>query len=84
MHANEPDLSAGGRWCERLLALADVVRDAARGALRAAIGRGSLDSIARPVAQGAGDVTYGIDVPTEEAGWKHRGPGDAARRGRSP
>ena len=67
MHANEPDLGAGGRWCERLLALADVVRDAARGALRAAIERGSLDSIARPVAQGAGDVTYGIDVPTEEA-----------------
>lgn len=45
--------------------LATRIRGAARGALIEAIARGTLDDLARPHAQGAGDVTYGIDVPTE-------------------
>lgn len=87
-------------WLERLLELSERIRRAAHGALHGALARGSLTSIARPVAQGAGDVTYGIDVPTEEAlsewlsevarehplsllteeaGWRHMGPGGGGR-----
>jgi fructose-1,6-bisphosphatase/inositol monophosphatase family enzyme len=80
--------------------LALRMRTAARRALLEAIDHGTLDAIARPHSIGAGDVTYGIDVPTEivldrwleeiaakapisllteDAGWRHRGPGKTGR-----
>lgn len=83
-------------WMPRLVALSDRLRDATRGALLAAIESRALDAMSRPVGRGAGDVTYGLDVPaereldhwleenarsgplsllTEDAGWRHRGPG---------
>jgi len=52
-------------WTPRLLQLAARIRVAARGALTTAIATGRLDELMRPHEQGAGDVTYGIDVPTE-------------------
>lgn len=52
-------------WMPRLLTLAARIRTAARTALLAAIEHGTLDDLMRPHAEGAGDVTYGIDVPTE-------------------
>lgn len=45
--------------------LATRIRGAARGALLDALARGTLDDLARPHSVGAGDVTYGIDLPTE-------------------
>lgn len=54
-------------WLERLVDLSDRVRGAARGALIQAIAKGSLDELSRPAGAGAGDVTYGIDVPAEDA-----------------
>jgi len=54
-----------GSWMPRLLALSARIRTAARTALLAAIEHGTLDDLMRPHEEGAGDVTYGIDVPTE-------------------
>jgi fructose-1,6-bisphosphatase/inositol monophosphatase family enzyme len=54
-------------WLERLVDLSDRVRAAARGALIGAIAKGSLDELSRQAGTGAGDVTYGIDVPAEDA-----------------
>jgi fructose-1,6-bisphosphatase/inositol monophosphatase family enzyme len=54
-------------WLERLLDLSDRVRGAARGALLRAVQAGSLDELSRQAGTGAGDVTYGIDVPAEDA-----------------
>lgn len=45
--------------------LAGELRNAARGALLKAIDAGTLDELARVHSIGEGDVTYGIDVPTE-------------------
>jgi fructose-1,6-bisphosphatase/inositol monophosphatase family enzyme len=59
----EEDLAA--LWLPQLLDLADRIRTAARTALVEAVVSGSLESIARSVGQGAGDVTFGLDVPTE-------------------
>jgi len=50
-----------------LVDLSDRIRSAARRALLEAVRAGSLDPLARVAGKGAGDVTYGIDVPTEEA-----------------
>jgi fructose-1,6-bisphosphatase/inositol monophosphatase family enzyme len=52
-------------WTPRLLDLAARIRTAARGALLAAIDADRLDELMWPHEEGAGDVTYGIDVPTE-------------------
>ncbi len=52
-------------WTPRLLRLAGRIRTAARDALTTAVESGRLDDLMRPHEQGAGDVTYGIDVPTE-------------------
>jgi hypothetical protein len=52
-------------WLPRLIELSDRLRRATRGALATAIDAGTLDALARPVGQGAGDLTYGIDVPAE-------------------
>jgi len=86
----------GPSWPERVRALADSIRGATRGALQAAIREGRIDRVADPVGQGAGDVTFGLDVAaeaaieawarevarelplsylTEDAGWRHLGPG---------
>jgi fructose-1,6-bisphosphatase/inositol monophosphatase family enzyme len=54
------------RWLPRLVDLSDRIRVAARKALLDAVEQGSLAPLARVAGEGAGDVTYGIDVPTEE------------------
>jgi fructose-1,6-bisphosphatase/inositol monophosphatase family enzyme len=54
------------RWLPRLVDLSDRIRVAARRALLDAVGKGDLAPLARVAGEGAGDVTYGIDVPTEE------------------
>ncbi len=83
-------------WRPRLLALCDELRAATRDVLLQAHGSGDLERIARPRSRGAGDWTYGLDLPgeeriaawqtevardaplsvmTEDAGWRHLGPG---------
>ncbi len=52
-------------WRPRLLDLSARIRAAARAALRDALDRGSLADLQRAHGEGAGDVTYGLDVPTE-------------------
>ena len=54
------------RWLPRLVDLSDRIRVAARKALLGAVEQGSLAPLARVAGEGAGDVTYGIDVPAEE------------------
>ncbi|MBL8863214.1 MAG: hypothetical protein JNK02_14555 [Planctomycetes bacterium] len=58
-------LALDERWTPRLQELAARIRAAARCALSAALGSGSLGELQRAHELGAGDVTYGIDVPTE-------------------
>lgn len=53
-------------WEVRLRELCDRIRTSARDAMGCALERGALSDVDRPVAQGAGDVTYGLDLPTEE------------------
>lgn len=48
-----------------LFELSRELRAAARGALVAAVDEGALGALGRAHSMGAGDVTYGIDVPTE-------------------
>lgn len=55
------------RWATRLRDLADRIRAAARATLCAALARGESSSIDRPVAQGEGDLSFGLDRPAEEA-----------------
>ncbi len=83
-------------WVEHVHALAARIRETACGAMRAALDEGRIDRVADPVSQGAGDVTFGLDVGaeqaildwaqhvareeplsflTEDAGWRHLGPG---------
>ncbi len=57
--------SFDARWTPRFLALAGCIRGAARGALESAIRGGNTAEWWRPRAQGAGDVTFAIDLPTE-------------------
>lgn len=52
-------------WRGPLLELCNEVRSAARAAVARALSGGSLTHLARPVAQGAGDVTFGLDEATE-------------------
>jgi len=54
-------------WMPRLVRLSDRLRVAARGALLGAIEAGEHATLWRQAGQGAGDVTYGIDVPAERA-----------------
>lgn len=53
-------------WRPRLEELALRIGVAARGSLTRALQAGRTDRIDRPVARGAGDLTYGIDVGSEE------------------
>ncbi len=46
--------------------LATRIRTATHDALLDAVARGDLESMARAHGEGAGDVTYGIDVPAEQ------------------
>lgn len=52
-------------WTPRLVRLCERLRASTRETLLDALRRGATDELARPVGQGAGDVTYGLDVPTE-------------------
>jgi fructose-1,6-bisphosphatase/inositol monophosphatase family enzyme len=58
---------ADSGWLERLVDLSDEIRAATREALVEAVRGGTLERLARAAGQGAGDVTYGIDVPAEHA-----------------
>ena len=60
------------RWQARLFRLCDELRVLTRGALLEAEARDSLDSIARPHGMGQGDVTFGLDLPSEAriASWQ--------------
>ena len=83
-------------WKPRLDAVCDELRFRTREALSHALETADRE-LARPQAQGAGDVTYGLDLPaeevlhawheararagplsvlTEDAGWRHLGPGE--------
>ena len=53
------------RWQARLFRLCDELRTVTRGALLEAEALGSLDSISRPHGLGQGDVTFGLDLPSE-------------------
>lgn len=52
-------------WREPLLALARRLREGTRGALHAALAEDRLEALGRPVARGAGDTTFGLDVAPE-------------------
>ncbi len=52
-------------WEERLCELAGEIRGATRSSLIQAVERGALDELSRPRAQGAGDWTFGLDLPSE-------------------
>jgi fructose-1,6-bisphosphatase/inositol monophosphatase family enzyme len=54
-------------WSARLIGLCSRVRAAARSALERAARQGRLEELARPVRQGAGDVTYALDEESERA-----------------
>ena len=61
-----PSGSSFGEWTPSLSALADDLARILQHHLHDAHGRGiGSESLARPVAVGAGDVTFGIDVPAE-------------------
>jgi fructose-1,6-bisphosphatase/inositol monophosphatase family enzyme len=51
----------------RLRDLCRRIRSAVRGRMRAALDEGDAVRLALPVARGAGDVTFGIDVAAEQA-----------------
>jgi fructose-1,6-bisphosphatase/inositol monophosphatase family enzyme len=59
-------MSAFEHWRPRLLELCDELRGVTRAALLAAERDGTGDALARPQAQGQGDVTFGLDLPAEE------------------
>jgi hypothetical protein len=65
-------------WTARLVELCDALRTAARGAIARADASGDLRSVADPVRQGAGDVTYAIDDVTEREvdAWLERTAGE--------
>lgn len=68
---SEPGESGGAwaSWEPRLRALSDGIGEATRRALEEASASG--EDLGVPVCQGVGDVTYALDVPSEEwiAGW---------------
>ena len=66
-------------WEPELRALADGIRTRTRALLFDALERGEPDRIARPIARGAGDVTFGLDVPGEA--WIEEWAGERARHG---
>lgn len=76
-----PRGSAAGtweRWRPRLATLCDEIRRHTRDALLGAVQQGDLSPLARTAAQGAGDVTFGLDLPSES--WIARWSEETARR----
>jgi hypothetical protein len=63
--SNRPRMSDFERWQARLFRLCDELRAVTRGALLEAEQEGSLATLARPHGQGQGDVTFGLDLPSE-------------------
>jgi fructose-1,6-bisphosphatase/inositol monophosphatase family enzyme len=59
-------MDAFQRWKPRLVALCDELRARTHAALCAAEEAGRLDELARPHGEGAGDVTFALDLPSEE------------------
>jgi hypothetical protein len=59
-------MSELGFWSERLDELCLRLRAAVSGSLAAALRANDPASIGRPVSTGAGDVTFGLDVPSEQ------------------
>ena len=61
-------------WLGPLTELCDAVRERTRDAIAQAVRNGTQRELARPVAQGAGDVTFGLDLPAENwiAEWLER------------
>lgn len=53
-------------WRPRLVALCDELRERTHAALCAAEREGRLDLLARPHGEGAGDVTFALDLPSEQ------------------
>ncbi|MFT5052316.1 MAG: fructose-1,6-bisphosphatase/inositol monophosphatase family enzyme [Chlamydiales bacterium] len=53
-------------WTPHLEDLAERIRHAARSAMASAHASGQLEHVDRPIGQGAGDVTFGLDEPTEQ------------------
>ena len=53
-------------WLPRLLALSDELRTRTHAALCAAEAEGRLGELARPHGEGVGDVTFALDLPSEE------------------
>jgi fructose-1,6-bisphosphatase/inositol monophosphatase family enzyme len=60
------DIALRNDWMPQILALSDRLRDATIAARTRARASGTLDALAREASQGAGDVTFGIDVPAED------------------
>jgi fructose-1,6-bisphosphatase/inositol monophosphatase family enzyme len=54
-------------WLPRLGTLCAEIRDCTREVLIEALARGRCDRIALPQGRGVGDLTYGLDVPSEKA-----------------
>ncbi len=52
-------------WSPRLLELCDRIRSATLEALAAALKSGDMSAVATAKAEGAGDTTYGLDLPSE-------------------
>ena len=65
------------RWRPRLLALCDELRERTRAALLEAVRAGDLTGLARTAARGVGDVTFGLDLPSEA--WIERWSEEVAR-----
>jgi hypothetical protein len=63
--AREPFSAGPAGWRARLVTLSDELRGVTRAALLGAERDGTSDALARPHGQGAGDVTFGLDLPSE-------------------
>lgn len=59
------DAALDARWTGPLLALCRDIRAVTRQTMARALARGDAVAVARPIRQGVGDVTYGIDVASE-------------------
>ncbi len=58
-------MTAFEHWQDRLVRLCDELRTVTRHALLTADSGGSLAALARPHGMGQGDVTFGLDLPSE-------------------
>jgi len=58
-------------WRPRLMELVREIEQATRTLLQSALAGGDLGSLSRTVSEGAGDTTFGLDLPSEEllTGW---------------